>query len=324
MDEEDGRPGACSRQFGPLSALPGVALQSLFQHFRARFFGSAAKAIPRGLKPDVDNAGPIGTTEVVPLRVHPSGAKALVNFAALAARLKSCPDTSCGPRRVFPQPEKPSSMLLVLSARLKSCPFKKPASPLRGFAGISHPYPTLKRGANNRGAYGALGTTEVVPYYKAPSESSFEPFQGWRVLSEAKVLVDIDGRIGTRPTHCVGTPVVPFHETASLPRGFAGIRPYPTLKRGANNRGAYGALGTMKSCPITKRRANRVSSRFKVGVSSQRLKSSSILVVVSARDPRTAWVPRSCPFTKQLSPRLVLSARGPDNVWILRSCPFTT
>jgi hypothetical protein len=225
MDEEDGRPGACSRQFGPLSALPGVALQSLFQHFRARFFGSAAKAIPRGLKPDVDNAGPIGTTEVVPLRVHPSGAKALVNFAALAARLKSCPDTSCGPRRVFPQPEKPSSMLLVLSARLKSCPFKKPASPLRGFAGISHPYPTLKRGANNRGAYGALGTTEVVPYYKAPSESSFEPFQGWRVLSEAKVLVDIGGRIGTRPTHCLGTPVVPFHETAFATAGLICTRP---------------------------------------------------------------------------------------------------
>jgi hypothetical protein len=51
-------------------------------------------------------------------------------------------------------------------ARLKSCPLTNKASPLRGFVSISLLYPTLKRGANNRRAYGALGTIEVVPCYK--------------------------------------------------------------------------------------------------------------------------------------------------------------
>jgi hypothetical protein len=137
MDEEDGRPGACSRQFGHANAPAGAVLQALFQHCRARFFGSAAQAIPQGPKPNADNAGLIGTTEVVPLRVHPSGAEALFDVAGLRAS----------------------------SARLKSRPFTNPASPLRGFAAISHPYPTLKRGANNRCAYGALGTAKVVPFH---------------------------------------------------------------------------------------------------------------------------------------------------------------
>jgi hypothetical protein len=34
---------------------------------------------------------------------HPSGAKALTHFAAVTARLKSCPDSPCCSGRVFPQ-----------------------------------------------------------------------------------------------------------------------------------------------------------------------------------------------------------------------------
>jgi hypothetical protein len=37
----------------------------------------------------------------------PSGAKARIRLTTFAARLKSCPDTSCSPKRVFPQPAKP-------------------------------------------------------------------------------------------------------------------------------------------------------------------------------------------------------------------------
>jgi hypothetical protein len=37
----------------------------------------------------------------------PQGLKPALSFAAFAARLKSCPDTSGGSKRVFPQPVKP-------------------------------------------------------------------------------------------------------------------------------------------------------------------------------------------------------------------------
>jgi hypothetical protein len=58
---------------------------------------------------------------------------------------------------------KPKLLMSAFSARLKSCPFANKASPLRGFTFISLLYPTLKRGANNRRAYGAFGMAEVVP-----------------------------------------------------------------------------------------------------------------------------------------------------------------
>ncbi|MDR3798607.1 MAG: hypothetical protein P4K93_10660, partial [Terracidiphilus sp.] len=85
MDEEDGRPGACSRQFGPLSAPIGAALQSLFQpisdkNFRASSFRAFCERVgdarafgndrnrhakrPSGAKALVDIAGLIGTTKV--------------------------------------------------------------------------------------------------------------------------------------------------------------------------------------------------------------------------------------------------------------------
>ena len=53
---------------------------------------------------------------------RPAGAKAHVHFATLAARLKSCPDTSCPFRGVFPQPVKPDLIFQLLAARPKSCP----------------------------------------------------------------------------------------------------------------------------------------------------------------------------------------------------------
>jgi hypothetical protein len=43
---------------------------------------------------------------------NPSGAKAHAYFAALAARLKSCPVTKQACCRVFPQPVKPTLILL--------------------------------------------------------------------------------------------------------------------------------------------------------------------------------------------------------------------
>ena len=70
MDEEDGRPGACSRQFGPLDAATGAAPQSLFRPFSAPalYFprNSAASLIPAGAKAQNVNGHFFGTTEVVP------------------------------------------------------------------------------------------------------------------------------------------------------------------------------------------------------------------------------------------------------------------
>jgi hypothetical protein len=40
---------------------------------------------------------------------HPSGAKALVDFAAVMARLKSCPFKTAAQPEFFPQPVKPHS-----------------------------------------------------------------------------------------------------------------------------------------------------------------------------------------------------------------------
>ena len=120
MDEEDGRPGAQSRQLGPSDAPLGVALPSLFLR---QFTANSRQQTVAG-----------------------SRAPAVCQ------------------RENIPQGLKPSSILVVFSARLKSWPFTKSAPPLRGFAAITRPYPTLKRGANNRCAYGALGTTEVVPF----------------------------------------------------------------------------------------------------------------------------------------------------------------
>jgi len=82
MDEEDGRPGACSRKFGYLDAPSGVAPQSLFRCFcisSFREFREDAGEVsgfddgrnryekhPSGAKALIDIAGRIGTTEVVP------------------------------------------------------------------------------------------------------------------------------------------------------------------------------------------------------------------------------------------------------------------
>jgi hypothetical protein len=38
------------------------------------------------------------------LGVFPQPVKPIVYFVELAARLKPCPDASCGPKEVFPQP----------------------------------------------------------------------------------------------------------------------------------------------------------------------------------------------------------------------------
>ncbi|MGA7340182.1 MAG: hypothetical protein WBE72_16830, partial [Terracidiphilus sp.] len=59
------------------------------------------------------------------LEKQAAGAKARVQIARLAARLKSCPDTSCSFRRVFPQPVKPDIDFEAFAARLKSCPCYK-------------------------------------------------------------------------------------------------------------------------------------------------------------------------------------------------------
>jgi hypothetical protein len=70
MDEEDGKPGARSRQLGPLSALSGVALQSLFQSSSTPTFcfprNSTASPIPAGAKAQNFNGRFFGTTKVVP------------------------------------------------------------------------------------------------------------------------------------------------------------------------------------------------------------------------------------------------------------------
>src|SRR5580692_1265196 len=121
MDEEDGKPGACSRQLGYSNAPAGVPPQSLL---RRRFTANSRQQTVAS----------------------------------------SRPSAACQQENI-PQWLKPKALLDAFSARLKSRPFTKPASPLRGFSAISHPYPTLKRGTNNRCAYGALGTTEVVPFH---------------------------------------------------------------------------------------------------------------------------------------------------------------
>src|SRR5580700_10591116 len=70
MDEEDGRPGARSRQFGYSNASAGVPPQSLFQHFCARGFRFPRKwtagLIPAGAKAQDSNKRFFGTTEVMP------------------------------------------------------------------------------------------------------------------------------------------------------------------------------------------------------------------------------------------------------------------
>jgi len=59
----------------------------------------------------------------------PSGAKARVDFAALTARLKSCPDTKRNRKRVLPQPVKPTFVFRLFTARLNPCSFKAPNIP---------------------------------------------------------------------------------------------------------------------------------------------------------------------------------------------------
>jgi hypothetical protein len=234
MDEEDGKPGACSRQLGYSNAPAGVPPQSLFKpisnkNLRAPSFRDRYERHPSGAKAPQLFCDGCGTTEVVPFhaateqvsgKVSPSSeerpvAKATLNQGPLFGRLKppapsekretslqalknrvfkrtvrSCPFTT-RLNSLLKKPEQKTNsandglagaeagaearlILLTLSARLKSCSFTRPASPLRGFAAISHPYPTLKRGANNRCAYGALGTTEVVPFHDG---TGFIPFR---------------------------------------------------------------------------------------------------------------------------------------------------
>ena len=67
---------------------------------------------------------------------NPSGAKAPIDFPAFAARLKSCPDTSCRFARDFlcslklaerhPSGAKAPIDFPAFAARLKPCPFKTP------------------------------------------------------------------------------------------------------------------------------------------------------------------------------------------------------
>jgi hypothetical protein len=61
------------------------------------------------------------------LEKRPSGAKALVDLIALAARLKSCPDASCPFERLFPQPVK-ARLVMRLYAGVET-----PASLRTGF-----------------------------------------------------------------------------------------------------------------------------------------------------------------------------------------------
>ena len=104
--------------------------------------------------------------------------------------------------------------------------------------------PTLKRGANNRCAYGASGTTKVVPFQNGAAPTGLE----------------IDATFN--PTlkrgannHCAygasgTTKVVPF-QNGAVPTGLEVDATFnPTLKRGANNRCAYGASGTTKAMPF--------------------------------------------------------------------------
>ena len=54
-----------------------------------------------------------------------AGPKGHVYYEALAARLKSCPDTFRSSDGVRPQPVRPNSFSRTFAARLKSCPGKR-------------------------------------------------------------------------------------------------------------------------------------------------------------------------------------------------------
>jgi hypothetical protein len=70
MDEEDGRPGARSRQLGNSNAPTGVAPQSLFLPFCAPAFRFSRKwtasLVPAGAKAQNFNGRFFGTTKVMP------------------------------------------------------------------------------------------------------------------------------------------------------------------------------------------------------------------------------------------------------------------
>ena len=70
---------------------------------------------------------------------RPAGAKARVPIARPAARLKSCPDTSCPFRGVFPQPVKPTFILRSLRHATQRVP--RSCSDTRLPAGCVFPQP---------------------------------------------------------------------------------------------------------------------------------------------------------------------------------------
>ena len=93
-------------------------------------------------------------------------------------------------------------------ARLKPCP-SKIASPLWGFALLAVLIPTLKRGANDRRAYGAFGTARAVPLHGPDSVAGSDSIAGSSTDCDRKKEVS-QRRLARMAVVCVLLALTPF------------------------------------------------------------------------------------------------------------------
>jgi probable rRNA maturation factor len=116
-EEDDGRMARRELVLRSRLGLP----RGLIERVAAQTRGKRASGAKRG-------AGKPGEP-VTLAKGRLQGLKPVASFVPLAARLKSCPDTSCHSEEVFPQPVKPNIPVAGVTARLKSSPFKEPDAP---------------------------------------------------------------------------------------------------------------------------------------------------------------------------------------------------